>query len=435
MTTTTPKQVNLLVSGSGGGPASLVWDNASGDGTWDTQASQNWSNQVTHVANDLFFAQDSVTFDDSITNDANPTTTISIPAAVNPNIITNNSTTNYTFSGAGKISGGATLYKLGSSTLTIDTTNDYTGNTTALAGTIVQGTNNALGAATGTLIITNSATVDLNGFAIDSKPVLVSGTGVSANGALINSGGAIYDNGNGLTAVTLTGNTTFGEAPNRWDLGNSTGGTLSTGGQAYSVNFTGVAGTSYGEWDTLTIDPALANINILAGQLGLKGMTSIGNPASTITIFSGGQLTFWGGSGYAKNIDVKSGGLLVVRDDGPNFDFGMTLEGSSQFVSINNQKYFSQPVSLTGLVNFQIGNASCTFSNVISGPGGFYVNNYDSNPLIFTAANTYGGPTILSNSGSGLVLALVGNGSISSSTNIGLTSGTILDVSGRSDRH
>ncbi len=434
VTTTTPKQVNLLVSGSGGGPASLIWDNSSGNGTWDTQSSQNWSNQTTHVANDLFFAQDSVTFDDSILSDASPTTTISIPNPVSPNIITNNSTTNYTLNGAGKISGGASLVKLGSSTLTINTTNDFTGKVTVQAGTVVQGTNNALGSATGTLFITNSATVDLNGFTVGAKPVVVSGTGVSANGAIVNNGGPVYDDGHGLTAITLGADATFGEGGNRWDIGNSTGGTLSTGGHPFNLSVTGVANSSYSEWDTLTIDPALANINILSGQLGLKGMTGIGNPASTLTIFSGGQLTFWGGSGYAKNIDVKSGGSLVVRFDGPNFDFGMTLEGGSTFVSINNAKYFTQPVSLTGLVNFQIGNGSCTFSNVISGAGGFYVNNYDSNPLIFTAANTYGGPTLLSNSGSGLVLSLVGNGSISSSTNIGLTSGTVLDVSSRSDQ-
>jgi autotransporter-associated beta strand protein len=432
VTTTTPKQVNLLVTGSGGGPASLVWDNNSGNASWDTQSSQNWSNQTTHVANDLFFAADSVTFDDSITNAASAMTTISIPSAVNPNIVTNNSTTNYTLTGAGKISGGASIVKLGTSTLTIGTTNDYTGTTKVLGGTILQGTNNALGSATGTLIITNSATVDLGGFTIDAKPVLVSGTGVNANGAIFNSGSPVYDDGHALTSVTLSGDATFGQGGNRWDLGNSTGGTLSTGGHAYNVSFTGNSG-SYGEWDALTIDPALANISILAGQLGLKGMTSLGNPASTLTIFSGASVTFWGGSGYAKNVDVKSGGTLVVRLDGPNFDFGMTLEGGSTFVSINNAKYFTQPVSMTGLVNFLIGNGSCTFSNVISGPGGFYVNNYDSNPLIFTAANTYSGPTLLSNSGSGLVLALVGNGSISSSTNIGLTSGTVLDVSGRSD--
>ncbi|HZQ47559.1 MAG TPA: hypothetical protein VFC07_11135, partial [Verrucomicrobiae bacterium] len=435
VTTTSPKQVNLIVTGSGGGPASLVWNNAGNNGTWDTQVTQNWSNQVTHAAADFFFTQDSVTFDDSIINDANPTTSISIPSLVSPNIMTNNSTTNYTLSGAGKISGGASIMKLGSSTLTINTTNDFTGSVTVQAGTVVQGTNNALGSTAGTLIITNTGTVDLNGFTLGSKPIVVSGAGVNANGAIVNSGGPVYDDGHGLTAVTLGGDATFG-GTNRWDLGNSTGGTLSTGGHAYNLsvtgNATGTANPTYHEWNNVTVDPALANINILAGELGVKAMTSLGNAAGTITIYSGGQMTFWGGSGYAKNIDVKSGGTLLVRRDGPIFNLSLTLEGGSTFTSADNVKTITGPVSLAGLVHFQVGNAACTFSNVISGTGGFYLDNYDSNPLIFAGTNTYTGPTLLTNSG--ITLALVGNGSISSSSTIGLASGAILDASGRTDK-
>jgi len=61
-----------------------------------------------------------------------------------------------------------------------------------------------------------------------------------------------------------------------------------------------------------------------------------------------------------------------------------------------------KPVTLNGLVHLQIGNSPVIFSNVISGPGGFYWDNYD-NTVIFTATNTYSGVTDLR---SGRTLAL-----------------------------
>jgi autotransporter-associated beta strand protein len=88
-----------------------------------------------------------------------------------------------------------------------------------------------------------------------------------------------------------------------------------------------------------------------------------------------------------------------------------------------------KPVTLNGLVHLQIGNSTVTFSNVISGSGGFYWDNYD-NTLVFTATNTYQGITDIR---SGRTLALAGNGSISASTNIMLTGATV-DVSQRADQ-
>ena len=87
-------------------------------------------------------------------------------------------------------------------------------------------------------------------------------------------------------------------------------------------------------------------------------------------------------------------------------------------------------VKLNSVANFQIGNAPVTFSNVISGAGGFYLNQYGGYPLVFAAANTYQGITDIR---SGMVLALIGNGSISRSTPISLASGATLAVTNRTD--
>jgi len=88
-----------------------------------------------------------------------------------------------------------------------------------------------------------------------------------------------------------------------------------------------------------------------------------------------------------------------------------------------------KPIVLNGLVHLQIGDSTVTFSNVISGPGGFFWDNYN-NTVVFTATNTYQGITDLR---SGRTLALAGNGSISDSTNIMLT-GATLDVTKRTDQ-
>jgi hypothetical protein len=73
---------------------------------------------------------------------------------------------------------------------------------------------------------------------------------------------------------------------------------------------------------------------------------------------------------------------------------------------------------------------------VISGPGGFVMDYYDHG-MIFTAANTYSGPTILSSDGNSTALYLATNGSISDSSLIffGSTNADAvhIDVSGRSD--
>ena len=82
-----------------------------------------------------------------------------------------------------------------------------------------------------------------------------------------------------------------------------------------------------------------------------------------------------------------------------------------------------------GLVHFQIGDSFVTFSNIISGPGGFYWDNYN-NAVVFAAANTYQGITDIR---SGRTLALAGNGSIADSVNISLSSSATLDVTARND--
>src|SRR5204863_3137927 len=91
-------------------------------------------NEVTG-ANDIFQTGKNVVFTDR----ANVVTNVTIASgvSVSPASVTANADVqNYTISGAGKISGTGTLTKSGDSTLTVTTTNDFTGPTTISGGVV-----------------------------------------------------------------------------------------------------------------------------------------------------------------------------------------------------------------------------------------------------------------------------------------------------------
>jgi hypothetical protein len=249
----------------------------------------------------------------------------------------------------------------------------------------------------------------------------------------------------------LTGNTAFSGA-GRFDWGYpGAGTTLSSGGSNYNLTVT-VGG--YSQWYDIGIDTNLGNIDLYTSAGSQQTMriqalgVSLGNPTNVLTLHSNilfniqhGDTTA-GDNGYAKVVHIlptaalnyqPSGGAgdyrlktSFVLEDGAGLTFFSGNGGTGSGIAI------AGTVTLNGVAHFQIGNSPITFSNVISGIGGFYMDNYGGNPpLVFAAANTYQGITDIR---SGMVLALIGNGSISGSTNISLAASATLDVSGRADQ-
>ena len=420
VTTSSPKKIAVVVSG--GSLSTLAWNNASGNGEWDVDASPNWTNLTTSVAADYFFSFDPVLLLDSITNSSTPTTSIDIAAGqiVVPTVLTNNSTTNYTISGAGKISGLASIVKQGASTLTIGTTNDFTGSVIIQGGTLKAGSAGSLGATSGTVYVTNGATLDLI-YSLAGKPLVISGTGVGGLGALVNndpSGTPIYDNPGGLLNVALAGNATIG-GTNRMDFGqiSPASGVVSSGGSNYSLT---VVGTTYREWDNVAFDTNFGNINVLTtggGAVGIKGTTTLGNPTNTLSVFSNGIVALYQDSGSGATVTINKKVLLYG---------GSTLQnGGSSNVIIS-------PVILGltagNVCTNNIGGTWLTIGNVISGPGSLVKSG--SSPLILAATNTFTGNTAVNNG----VLALIGTGSIATSPTITVSAGATLDVSGSADQ-
>ncbi len=452
--TSVAHQVRLVVTGVAN---VLAWNNLSGNGQWDVQSSFNWTNLTTH-AEDQFFTSDSVLLDDRSSS-----TSLTIPSGqiVSPSVMTNNSTANYTISGSGKISGGTSIVKLGSSTLTMSTINDFTGSLVIGGGAVqLNGVTAVAGAANGALVVSNGASLAVNlsgnypdgdaGFG--NKPIVVSGTGANGQGAIQFSGGPLYNDGNTLGLgqnVTLTGNTTISGA-NRFDWGfPGAGTTLSTRGSNF--NLTVSAGSGYSQWFDIGIDTNLGNIDLFTSassqQMAIQALgVSLGNPTNVLTLHSNILMniqhgdTTAGDNGYAKIVHILPTAAWQYQPSGGAGDYrlatGFIMESNSTFSFFNGNggsgsgTVISGPVVLNGLAHLQIGDSTVTFSNVISGQGGFFWDNYN-NTVLFTATNTYQGITDIR---SGRTLALGTHGSISGSTNISLAASATLDVSGRVDQ-
>ena len=218
------KQVFLTIGGSSFG--NINWQGGT-DGNWDIQTTANWHNTAVGATNpDKYFESDNVnfldTFDGTTSPANNSAVTLNVP--VSPSSVTvNNSAIDYSITGAGKITGAASLTKHGTGTLTLGTANDYTGGTTIDGGTINIGTTGTLGLGQitmsgGTIIAQTSATTNT------SPPIQV--TAGTTNTLALNGGtthvlGAISGGGD-LAISSDTATKTIDTATANTDTGHIT---------------------------------------------------------------------------------------------------------------------------------------------------------------------------------------------------------------------
>jgi autotransporter-associated beta strand protein len=193
-------------------PSSLVW---AGDGTanaWDNLAGNtDW---LLGAAPTYFQTGNYVSFTDASTNQ-----TVNINDAVQPNVAIVNSSSNYVFTGTGKITGSsASLSKSGSGTLTISITNDYNGGTVVSGGILVLATNQAVGSGAVTLDAGSQRLVVNDDVTLTNSIVIAAGAGTG------NGGQGLIQN-SGATNATLSGGTiTFNGAVASGGVFSSTGG-------------------------------------------------------------------------------------------------------------------------------------------------------------------------------------------------------------------
>ena len=194
---------------------SVTWKGST-NGTWDVDATQNFTNDETGEASG-FVQGDVVTFDDTAAN-----TNVTVSGKVSPKKVTfSNDTKTYTLSGD-SIVGGAQLVKNGSGTLVINNENRFGGasilggrvNVTSLANIIGQECG-ALGTASQKIAVDNGAILGVLNNTTTSQTIQVGKGGATldvASGATVtmSTGIKAVDRGNAVLTKSGAGTLTLG---------------------------------------------------------------------------------------------------------------------------------------------------------------------------------------------------------------------------------
>ncbi len=421
---TANNSIDLLVTTTG-----LEWTGVNST-SWD-YSTQNWLDPD-GASPDYYSDGDAVNFNDL----PNVNYTVSIPATVVPGGITVNTTNEYFLGGPGGISGTAQLIKTGTGILSVANSNNvFTGGTIINQGTLQLADMNysypypggALNDNLGLVTVNSGGTLDVNGIEVpnyqsygpDGYNVFIVGAGVNGEGALVNNNTSNNDNAD-AGYVTLTGNATVGGLG---DVNVRHGVAPKLSSQSGAYTLTKVGPGQFRVRYVTVVSTNFGNINILQGIVSYESSsaTGFGDPTKTIFIGSGAGFALGAPNPFSKQIIASNNATIYSYAGGSVLSTPVTLVGGTVTINAN---YFN----------------AITFSNVLSGPAGINIS-YNS-PVTFAAANTYTGPTYVSdcNAAPGSVLHLVGNGSINNSSGIqlqGTQSGQAyaggLDVSGRTD--
>ena len=447
---------NTLYLQSSGSTEPLSW--TGGSGTWDTNNTGNltWKDNTSGSA--YYVDADSVVFDNTVGTGG----TVTLNTSVSPASVTvANPTANYTLSGSGGIAGGAVLTKSGAGTLTLTTSNSFTGTTTVNGGILLLTNNGSLASSSftvngGTLAVTNNATlataaaIIMNGGTLDlgsqnatNNQGNNNGISFGANGGTLNGSGIFYIIGTSAAATAMTvaanGNAVVNEAI--WATNNlagsyqdiaSVGGgaTLTINGQVYShtsgngIFFNGggtlVLNNPSNHFSTLGVNGSSGGTVSVTnfGALGASGYINMGQSTGT------GPVTFiYTGAAVTNSLSFQSASLTPgIFNNGT----GRVTFSASSFTSP-----YGVPVSATAQTLTLGGTADIAITGKIQDANNIGTNGFNSNlvktnanTLTLSGTNTYSGVTTVSGG------ALLVNGSIGTNSVTVVNSGTVLGGSG-----
>jgi autotransporter-associated beta strand protein len=319
-------EIDLVVSAF---PGNLVWQGDGAANVWDSGTSSNWFNGASRSA---FFPGDGVTFDDTSTNP-----TVNLSGTVSPGLITLNGTKNYTFTNSGKISGITGIIKNNTGTLTVLTTNTYTGSTEINAGAMQVG-NGAIAGSLGSGNIINNGALTYNHQDTETVAGAISGTGSFTKLG----SGVLNLNGNN----TFSGGTTLSQGTINANSSSAFGiGTLTVNNNATQVVF--AAGITL--TNPITVSPGASSGVFASGILcgPASGSATLSGPM-TITASTGSGGHFNGGnstSGLVISGAITSSAPVrhrvnrVVFSGGGSYTFflseGTTVLGASNGLATN----------------------------------------------------------------------------------------------------
>jgi autotransporter-associated beta strand protein len=349
-----------------------------GSGTWDTSTA-NWLNSASNAAT---FANNvnAVVFGAAAGVTNNPVITLN--STVTPRHVQVKSTNrNYTLSGTGGIGGNTALIldPANTMTLTLSSSNSYTGDTTVNSGTLTLGAGGRLGGGNyaGDIRIASGAFFNFQATSTHTLSGAITGAGtLRQNGGsdLILTGAA----GNTINNLSITGGRVF--------INNANAITAST---ATTITNNGIL--NIGGSNPATIGPITIQNNG-----GIATRAAAGTTLAIVTLPGPGTAIF-------NNDDSTTRSLTLTS--------GQTLAGNLT-------------VQIGGSRTTANGVGGVTLSGILSGSGGLIVR-ANTNTLTLSGANTYFGDTTISNG----ILALSGSGSISNTPNLIVGSAATLDVS------
>jgi autotransporter-associated beta strand protein len=475
---TTAQIISFIPSASQRGPTNTVWIGNPANTNWDTEVSTstNWLNAG---ALDLFVPGDNVQFTDAGASNS----PVNIVGNVLPGSILVNSHSNYVFASTsggeiGSSALGISLTVTNTGTLTILTTNTYTGVTTidggstlAVSTVAVIGSPSAIGESDG--LVVNNGTFNYTGptVSIDRGLTLgnaASAINISANGnltlqgniggtgtlnmvgpgTLINNGSASYAGPTVLSNGTLQVNSTTALGTNSV---NFYGGTLEfsgSGGQTFYPNAFNVPTTGTMIFNDANSDNVIGNSGAPYGSLSGTGTLNI-------DVVSGGYCTInMGIENFAGTIQMTSNSLGILRfNSGGNTTSAQICTGSTNAtfnlgtnaVTLENRNGFgtydlgalaggsNAKVSggtVAGTYSIGANNQSTVFAGTIG--GAVSITKVGTGTLTLEGASTYTGSTVVSNG----VLALSNNpstgadGAINNTPNIIIEPGAAINVTG-----
>ena len=365
--TTTPNYVTLVVGGSGSSVLNLTWQGDGGGNVWDLVTTATWLNGVSASG---YFDPANVTINDS----GSSTPSINLTTNVRPRSLTVNSIHNYTISGAGRIGSipGLTnaLIKSGSGTLTLETSNDFSGGVDIQAGTLRVGKLGAIPNGSGRGGVSVAGTLDLNAYSIAINGLAGTGvvdnlsgggiytltmgsnnSGCSFSGVIRNTTGTLALSKIGSGTVALNGNNTFSGAVLVNDgvlrlshsnaLGSTAGSTTVSGGAALgrleltggiTVNDNLVLAMKFGI-GAGSKDPQVPHLQNISGDNIVNGSLTL-NSGGTFWTFQSdaGKLTLTKGLSSA----ATGGRPLLLQGAGDGEIRGSIVNGSGQVALVKS---------------------------------------------------------------------------------------------------
>jgi autotransporter-associated beta strand protein len=363
---TANQSIDLNITSS---PNQLTWSGVGGV-NWDL-STFNWTNNANGLpavyqqyTNGSVIAGDGVRFDDTLTNDfVNPQpTNVNITVGFTPFPVTVDSTLAYSISGPGGITGIGNFVKNNTGSLTLLTSNSFSGGMAVNGGSVIVTNDSALGTAAGTVAL-NSGSLQINGNTTNNSRVLTltgsSTIGVS-NSLVARLGGTVTGSGaltkTDLGSLTLAGNDTMTGAltVNQGTL--TTLGTDNlpavvtvgnTGGQDAILNVGG------GTFNALNNGGQFVS-GLVAGSAGGSG--DIRLSAGTLTVFQ--QFGLGSGNGGYAGFSMTggtliSGGYIVVGFNNDNAVFNQSAGTAT--VTTNLMTIAAGGTAATGVANLNGG--------------------------------------------------------------------------------